>query len=94
MTTTNERLAKCFSNVFPEIRPDEIPRASTASLAAWDSLAHVILLTAVSEEFGCEIDPEDFEHLVSHGLIIEYLEGRINRSDAPQRLAEAKLHVS
>jgi acyl carrier protein len=73
MRTIHERLFKCFANVFPEIRSDEIPRASTSSLAAWDSVAHVVLLTSVSEEFGCNIAPEDFEHLTSYGLIAQYV---------------------
>ena len=35
MNNVKERVAQCFSNVFPKIRPDELPSASTASLAAW-----------------------------------------------------------
>ena len=74
MTNVTDRLATCFSNVFPNLKPDEIPRASTASLAAWDSVTHVILLSAVAEEFGCEFMPEDFENLVSFALIADHLE--------------------
>jgi len=76
MTNTNQRLANCFANAFPEIQPDEIPRASAASLAAWDSAAHITLLSAVSEEFGVEFAPEDFEELVSFALIADYLQNQ------------------
>jgi len=76
MTDNNQRLANCFTNAFPEIQPDEIARASTASLAAWDSVTHITLLAAISEEFGVELDPEDFEELVSFALIADFLENR------------------
>ena len=76
MTNRNQRLANCFSNAFPKIKPDEIPRASAASLAAWDSVAHITLLSAISEEFGVELEPEEFEELVSFALIADYLENQ------------------
>lgn len=74
MKNIEKRVAQCFSNVFPKIRPDEIPSASTASLAAWDSVAHVTLLSSISEEFGVDFELEDYEELVSYALIVEYLE--------------------
>jgi acyl carrier protein len=74
MKTIKERVAECFSNVFPRIRPDEIPSASSASLTAWDSVAHVTLLSSISEEFGLDFEMEDYEELVSYALIVEYLE--------------------
>lgn len=74
MNDIKGRLASCFSNVFPDIRPDEIPRASTASLAAWDSVAQVTLLSSVAEEFALDFDVEHFEELVSYALILDYLE--------------------
>ncbi len=76
MNNTNQRLANCFANVFPDIQADEIPRASTASLAAWDSVAHITLLSAVSEEFEVEFAPEDFEELISFQLLADHLESR------------------
>jgi acyl carrier protein len=76
MNDTKEKVARCFSAVFPDIRPDEIPRASTASLAAWDSVAHVTLLSAIAEEFGLNFELDDFEELVSYALIVDYLESK------------------
>jgi acyl carrier protein len=76
MNNTNQRVADCFANVFPDIQADEIPRASTASLAAWDSVAHVTLLSALSEEFEIEFAPDDFEELVSFQLILDYVQTR------------------
>ena len=76
MTDIKDRLALCFSNVFPNIREDEIPRASTASFAAWDSVAQVTLLSSVAEEFGLNLEVQDFEELVSYALIVDYLESK------------------
>jgi acyl carrier protein len=76
MNDTGQRIIRCFENVFPDIRPNEIPKASTTSLAAWDSEAHVTLLAAIEEEFGVEFAPDDFEELISFPLIVDYVESR------------------
>ena len=76
MTTVAERVTACFVNVFPAIQATEIPRASTASLAAWDSVAHITLLSAISEEFGTEFSSEEFEQLSSYLLLVDCLESR------------------
>jgi acyl carrier protein len=78
MPNIETRVVRCFSNVFPAVPPAEISRASTASLAAWDSVAHVTLLSSISEEFGLEFELEDFEELVSYALIVDYLESKIH----------------
>jgi acyl carrier protein len=69
-------VARCFSNVFPGVAQSEISRASTASLAAWDSVAQVTLLSSIAEEFGLDFELEDFEELVSYALIVDYLESK------------------
>ncbi len=74
MNNVKERVAQCFSNVFPRIRPDEIPSASTALIADWDSVAQVTLLSSISEEFGFDFELEDMEELTSYPLIVAYLE--------------------
>jgi acyl carrier protein len=80
MNDTTKRLVYCFSAIFPDLQPDEIPKASTASLTAWDSIAHITLLSAVSEEFQLEFAAEDFEELVSFALIADYLDNRTNHA--------------
>jgi len=74
MNDIKGRVARCFSNVFPNIRQEEIPRTSTSSLAAWDSVAQVTLLSSVAEEFGLDFEVEDFEELVSYALIVDHVE--------------------
>lgn len=77
MNTMQERVALCFTNVFPGIKPDEIPTASTATLASWNSIAHVTLLSSLSEEFGVDFEIEDFEELVSYSAIVDYLKKKL-----------------
>jgi acyl carrier protein len=74
MNNTRDRVASCFAIVFPDVAPGEIPGASSASLAAWDSVAHITLLASISEEFGVEFSPEDYEELTSFSRIADYLE--------------------
>jgi acyl carrier protein len=71
-----EKVVRCFSSVFPDLSEQEICRASTASVAAWDSVAHVTLLATIAEEFGRSFELEDFEELVSYSLIINRLENQ------------------
>jgi len=80
MTNISQRVASCFSNVFPGIKPDEIPGASTASLPAWDSVGHVTLLSSIAEEFGIDFEMEDFDELVSYKLIVERLEKKLGNA--------------
>jgi acyl carrier protein len=74
MNSNQQRVIRCFSNVFPDLPEEEIPRASTASLALWDSVAHVTLLSSIAEEFGLTFELEDYEELVSYPLIVDRLE--------------------
>lgn len=77
MSEIHERVTRCFANVFPDLPSGEIPRASTTSLAAWDSLAHVTLLAAIAEEFGQEFELDEYEALVSYSLIVDHLENKV-----------------
>jgi len=76
MTDIESRVTSCFANVFPDLPAEEIPQASQESLAGWDSMAHITLLSAIAEEFQCELDTEFLETLSSYKLIVEFLEAR------------------
>lgn len=60
-----EQLIKCFSAVFPELSPAEIESASVENTSGWDSIAHVTLLTLVSEEFEVDVDFEQSADVAS-----------------------------
>ena len=70
------RLASCFAIAFPDLTPREIPSAAMGSVASWDSLAVVTLISLIEEEFNLSIPPDDVVDLVSFELILEYLRRR------------------
>ena len=76
MPELQTRLTGCFATVFPNLDTDEILRASHTSVASWDSLATVTLVSVVEEEFGVSIPPEDFEYLISFDLVLDCLKRR------------------
>lgn len=65
MSEVESRLIKCFSLVFPMLKPEEIRAASAESLALWDSLAAVTLVAVVRQEFDAQIELLDLPELDS-----------------------------
>ena len=74
MAELESRLVNCFATAFPELALQEIPSVSMGSLASWDSLAGITLLSLIEEEFGLSISPDDATGLVSFELILHYLQ--------------------
>lgn len=68
-----EKLSKCFSVVFPELTPVEIESANIENTSGWDSIAHVTLLTLVSEEFQLDIDFDVFAKVESFSAFAHLL---------------------
>jgi acyl carrier protein len=69
-----QRLIRCFRAVFPELSSDhDASHASASSVAAWDSLATVILASAVEDEFGVQVEPEEMERLNSFQTYLNWL---------------------
>jgi len=79
MTDIETRVSRCFSTVFPELALADIPQASQETLAPWDSVAHITLLSAIAEEFQCEMDDEFLETLTSYRHIVDYIDARTAR---------------
>jgi len=73
MAELESRLVNCFAVVFPELTPQEIPSVSMGSLASWDSVAGITLLSVIEEEFNLSISPDDVAGLVSFELILDYV---------------------
>lgn len=80
MSDIPARTAACFLSVFPDLAEADVTRASQASLAEWDSVAHVTLLSAIAEEFQIELDDESFESLSSYLLIVDFVESRLGQA--------------
>ena len=76
MDNVTEKLTSCFASVFPKLDASRIPAASVKTVPEWDSLAQVNLLSLIGEEFGIDIDFEDFEDATSFEAIGECLRAR------------------
>jgi acyl carrier protein len=68
------RLQQCFAAVFPNVTPSQITAASPQTVDAWDSVAHVTLMTVIEEEFGVELPVDGMEKLASFADVERYLE--------------------
>jgi acyl carrier protein len=76
----SERLITCFQTVFAGMDPSSIRLARQSDIAAWDSIAHVTLLSVIGEEFGIEMDFEDFESAISFPAILDFVQSRISHA--------------
>jgi acyl carrier protein len=73
MDEIRQRLINCFQVVFPDMPADEVPAASTATVANWDSVAAITMMNVIEEEFGVEMDLDDLADLDSFEKIHAYL---------------------
>jgi acyl carrier protein len=71
-----DRLVGCFEIVFPNLNRSDIPAATHDSVAEWDSIAQVTLLSLIGEAFGIDIDFEEFEGSSSFAAILELVSAR------------------
>ena len=76
MSNMETRLKNCFAAVLPDLGEDEILRATTVTVTAWDSEATVTLLTVVEEEFCIRIPPDDIVRFVSFEEVLDYIRSR------------------
>jgi acyl carrier protein len=76
MDETRQRLTSCFQVVFPDMPAEEVPAASTATVANWDSVAAITLMNVMEDEFGLEMDLDDLADLDSFEKILAYLQKR------------------
>ena len=74
------RLTNCFQTVFPNLPEAEIPAASQATVAAWDSVATITLVNVIEEEFGIEMDFDRLADLDSFNRIQDYLNREMHLS--------------
>jgi acyl carrier protein len=77
MDDTRQRLAMCFTAVFPTLSQGAIETAAPDIVEAWDSVATVTLMSVIEEEFHIQIEPDDIEQLLSFGKAQAYLESRL-----------------
>ena len=74
MDNVKERLSRCFALAFPRLDPAEYSNASAHNVSGWDSIAQLTLITLIGEEFGREIDFEEFEGVTSFAALEKALQ--------------------
>jgi acyl carrier protein len=80
MDEIEKRLTTVFETVFPNLRPEQIPGASQASVENWDSVAAITLINVIEEEFGIQMEFEDAAELTSFSKILEYVQERLSHT--------------
>jgi acyl carrier protein len=73
MDRDEQRLSNCFGAVFPDLSERDIPKASTKSVGAWDSVATITLVSVIEEEFGLRFSPEQLDRFTSYESILRQL---------------------
>jgi acyl carrier protein len=75
MDPTTARLRACFSKVFPNLTDEETLQARVGGTPEWDSLATVTLFSLIDEEFGVNLDLDDFEESMSFQSLLKGIQG-------------------
>ena len=74
MDNVRDKLGRCFALAFPKLDPSQYATASAQNISEWDSIAQLTLLTLIGEEFGREIDFEEFEGVTSFEALARALQ--------------------
>ena len=73
MDETRQTADQLFPGGISRHAADEIPAASTATVANWDSVAAITMMNVVEDEFRLEMDLDDLADLDSFEKIHAYL---------------------
>ncbi len=72
-----ERVKAILADIFM-IDPSEIgSHTSMETLAQWDSLAQIDIVSALEEEFGVTFEVEDFELMTEFSAVMETLAEKV-----------------
>src|SRR5271157_4530199 len=74
------RLARCFALTFPDLDQSEIERASTTTVATWNSLATITLVTLIEEAFDIRVRPAEIPRFNSYKAVLADIESRLGPS--------------
>lgn len=74
MDDIRDKLARCFARAFPKLDPSQYATASAQNVSEWDSIAQLTLLALIGEEFGREMDFEEFEGATSFEALAQVLQ--------------------
>jgi acyl carrier protein len=78
MNDQRSRILQCFAAAFPDQPAKSLPTASMDTVKQWDSLAHVTLLSLISEEFTLDLAADDYEALTSFTAVEDYVRNHVS----------------
>ena len=68
-----QRVSAIVAATFNVSEADIAPGTSPATLEAWDSMGHLMLVLALEQDFGIQIPPESVERMTDVGSIVAML---------------------
>ena len=80
MNDIADRLTKCFQTVFPDLPEASISTARQDSVPAWDSVATIMLINVVEDEFRIQMDLERLAEFSSFESISAYVQENLKSS--------------
>lgn len=72
-----ETLRRIAGDLFGRTPESLAPESSPESIESWDSVQHLNLVLAIEEQFGVEIEPEEFEKMNSLAAISALVESKL-----------------
>ena len=73
MVSSAEKLEEIFRTVFELPDDADVRSVRQISLRKWDSLGHILLVSAIENEFGVQIDPVESISMTSFEAFEAYL---------------------
>jgi acyl carrier protein len=85
VTELDDRLFRCISSIFPNVRIGNVDELDVAGLMDMDSLAAVTLVSVLEEEFGVTVDAETLAKLGTFQAIRQYVCENVSIDQDEQR---------
>jgi acyl carrier protein len=76
-TSIEQRLAKCFAAAFPDLPSAAIYTATADNVPNWNSLAHMMLIYLIDEEFQIAVELDRVGDLMSFADLLDYVRKRL-----------------
>ena len=76
-TEIYEKLTAVFQDVFDDDSIKLMDSTTAADIEDWDSLTHIMLLSAVEDEFGIKFDMKAVQRLKNVGAMVDLIAGQL-----------------
>jgi len=72
-----QRIAKCFATILPELGPDELREAKQDVTLGWDSLCTMTLISLMEEEFDCWFGFDRAEEMKTFAAVVKVVRDKV-----------------